>query len=167
MLTVETIGRIRREHFVNGKTIRQIARDLRVSRNTVRKMLRSGETSLAYDRDVQPLPKLGRWTTDLDELLARNETKAAREQLTLIRIFEELRGRLRARHLRQHEDGCGDDLRRQATPLQSPLPADVQPLPRRSGRVHAGIGMGEGASREPGRAGPRAVLHTASAVQEP
>ena len=57
------------------------------------KMLRSGETSLAYDRDVQPLPKLGRWTTDLDELLARNETKAAREQLTLIRIFEELRGR--------------------------------------------------------------------------
>src|SRR5229473_958842 len=93
MLTVETIGRIRREHFVNGKTIRRIARDLRVSRNTVRKMLRSGETSLAYDRDVQPLPKLGRWTTDLDELLARNETKAAREQLTLIRIFEELRGR--------------------------------------------------------------------------
>src|SRR6266478_3856906 len=93
MLTVETIGRIRREHFVNGKTIRQIARDLRVSRNTVRKMLRSGETSLAYDRDVQPLPKLGRWTTDLDELLARNEAKAAREQRTLIRIFEDLRGR--------------------------------------------------------------------------
>src|SRR6202049_3183217 len=93
MLTVETIGRIRREHFVNGKPIRQIARDLRVSRNTVRKMLRSGQTSLAYDRDVQPLPKLGRWTTDLDELLAGNATKAAREQLTLIRIFEELRGR--------------------------------------------------------------------------
>src|SRR5260370_26325887 len=93
MLTVETIGRIRREHCVNGKTIREIARDVRVCRNTVRKMVRSGETSLAYDRDVQPLTKLGRWTTDLDELLARNETKAAREQLTLIRIFEELRGR--------------------------------------------------------------------------
>jgi hypothetical protein len=29
MLTVETIGRIRRERFVNGKTIRQIARDRR------------------------------------------------------------------------------------------------------------------------------------------
>jgi transposase len=93
MLTVETIGRIRRERFVNGKTIRQIARDLRVSRNTVRKVLRSGETSFEYDREVQPLPKLGRWTADLDELLAGNATKAAREQLTLIRIFEELRGR--------------------------------------------------------------------------
>ena len=93
MLTVETIGRIWRERFVNGKTIRQIARDLRVSRNTVRKVLRSGETSFEYDREVQPLPKLGRWTADLDELLAGNATKAAREQLTLIRIFEELRRR--------------------------------------------------------------------------
>jgi transposase len=93
MVTVETIGRIRREHFVNGKKIRRIARDLGVSRNTVRKMLRSGETSFAYDRDVQPLPKLGQWTADLDELLAGNATKPAREQLTLIRIFEELRGR--------------------------------------------------------------------------
>ena len=30
---------------------------------------------------------------ELDELLASNAAKAAREQLTLIRIFEELRGR--------------------------------------------------------------------------
>src|SRR5471030_2043898 len=93
MLTVETIGRIRRERFVNGKTIRQIARDLRVSRNTVRKVLRSGETSFEYDRNVQPRPKLGRWTADLDELLDGNATRSAREQLTLIRIFEELRRR--------------------------------------------------------------------------
>jgi hypothetical protein len=34
MLTVETIGRIRREHLLKGKTIKQIARDLRVSRNS-------------------------------------------------------------------------------------------------------------------------------------
>ena len=93
MLTVETIGRIRREHFIKGKTIREIARDLKVSRNTVRKVLRSGETAFEYERTVQPRPKLGRWAADLDELLAGNATKAAREQLTLIRIFEELRGR--------------------------------------------------------------------------
>jgi predicted transcriptional regulator len=54
MLTVETIGRIRREHFLKGKTIKEIARDLRVSRNTVRKVLRSGETSFEYEREVQP-----------------------------------------------------------------------------------------------------------------
>ena len=77
MLTVETIGRIRREHFLKGKTIKEIARDLRVSRNTVRKVLRSGETSFEYEREVQPRPKLGRWTAEIDELLASN-TKAKR-----------------------------------------------------------------------------------------
>src|ERR1700691_1586730 len=48
MLVVETIARIRREHFIKGKTIKEIARDLKVSRNTVRKVLRSGETSFEY-----------------------------------------------------------------------------------------------------------------------
>ena len=61
MLIVETIARIRREHFIKGKTIKEIARDLKVSRNTVRKVLRSGETSFEYERQVQPRPKLGRW----------------------------------------------------------------------------------------------------------
>ena len=93
MLTVETIGRIQREHFLKGKTIKEIARDLKVSRNTVRKVLRSGATVLEYEREVQPRPKLGRWTTDLDALLTGNAAKPTREQLTLIRIFEELRWR--------------------------------------------------------------------------
>jgi transposase len=93
MLTVETIGRIRRAHFIKGKTIKEIARDLKVSRNTVRRVLRSGATSFEYERDVQPRPKLGRWTEELDALLSGNAAKPAREQLTLIRIFEELRGR--------------------------------------------------------------------------
>jgi hypothetical protein len=35
MLVVETIGRIRREHFVKGKSIKEIVRELKVSRNTV------------------------------------------------------------------------------------------------------------------------------------
>jgi transposase len=93
MLTVETIGRIRREHFIKGKTIREIARDLKVSRNTVRKVLRSGETTFEYERNVQPRPKLGRWTAELEDLLSGNAAKPARERLTLIRIFEDLRGR--------------------------------------------------------------------------
>src|SRR5215510_9533219 len=93
MLVVETIARIRREHFIRGKTIKEIARDLKVSRNTVRKVLRSGETSFEYEREVQPRPKLGRWASELDGLLAANAAKSAREQLTLIRIFEELRSR--------------------------------------------------------------------------
>ena len=46
MLIVETVARIRREFFVKGKSIKEIVRDLGVSRNTVRKVLRSGETAL-------------------------------------------------------------------------------------------------------------------------
>jgi len=92
MLVVETIGRIRREHFVRGRSIKEIVRALKVSRNTVRKVLRSGATSFEYMRVVQPRPKLGSWHADLDGMLSANEGKPARERLTLIRIFEELRG---------------------------------------------------------------------------
>ena len=92
MLIVETIAKIRRAHFVQGKTIKAICRELKVSRKVVRKVLRSGATAFEYERSVQPLPRIGPWKDDLDRLLASNEAKAARERLTLIRIFEELRG---------------------------------------------------------------------------
>ena len=62
-----------------------------MSRNTVRKVLRSGETSFSYEREVQPRPKLGRWKAELDRLLTKNAGTTARERLTLIRLFEELR----------------------------------------------------------------------------
>ena len=91
MLVVETIGRIRRERLVKGKSIKQIARDLGLSRNTIRKVLRSEETSFAYEREVQPRPKLGRWTAVLDRLLTANAKSSIQERLTLIRLFEELR----------------------------------------------------------------------------
>jgi len=38
MLVVETIAKNRRAHFVDGKSIKQICRELRGSRNTVRKV---------------------------------------------------------------------------------------------------------------------------------
>lgn len=91
MLVVETIGRIRREHFQKGRSIKQIARDLKISRNTVRRVLRSGETAFSYEREIQPRPRLGAWKSEIDRLLALNVAGAARERLTLIRIFEELR----------------------------------------------------------------------------
>ena len=91
MLVVETIGRIRREHLSKGKSIREIARDLKISRNTVRKILRSDETSFSYEREVQPRPKLGRWKDEIDRMLTQNASTTARERLTLIRLFEELR----------------------------------------------------------------------------
>ena len=47
MLVVETVARIRRAYFVRGTTIKAICRELRVSRNVVRKVIRSGATAFA------------------------------------------------------------------------------------------------------------------------
>jgi transposase len=92
MLVVETIAKIRRLHFVQGQTIKSICRDLGLSRKVVRKVLRSGATEFRYERTQQPLPKLGAWQSELDRLLAANEARPRRERLTLVRVFEALRG---------------------------------------------------------------------------
>jgi hypothetical protein len=93
MLVVETIAKIRRLSLVHGKSIKEICRELRVSRKVVRKVLRSDATEFRYEREHQPLPKIGPWKIDLDSILAANHGKAPRERLTLIRIYEELRDR--------------------------------------------------------------------------
>jgi transposase len=91
MLVVETIAKIRRAFFVQEKPIKVICRELRVSRKVVRKVIRSEATEFRYERGTQPLPKIGPWRDRLEAFLLANERKAARERLTLIRIFEELR----------------------------------------------------------------------------
>ena len=55
-----------------------LARDLRLSRNTVRMILRSGATTFEYERRVQP--KLGLWRGELDRLLAANAARPNRER---------------------------------------------------------------------------------------
>ncbi len=92
MLVVKTVARIRRAHFVQGKTIKAISRELGIARNTIRKVLRSGATSFTYEREVQPRPKLGQWTEELERRLMANDRLSRRERLGLIRIFEDLRG---------------------------------------------------------------------------
>jgi transposase len=92
MLVVETIGKIRRLHEVEGLPIKAICRRLGVSRKVVRKVLRSGATEFRYERGEQPQPKLGAWRGELDRLLTENAGRASRERLTLMRVFEALRG---------------------------------------------------------------------------
>jgi transposase len=91
MLVVETIAKIRRAFFQDKKPIKQICRELRVSRKTVRKVIRSGATEFTYERSSQPQPRIGPWRDRLDALLEENARQPKRERLTYIRIFEELR----------------------------------------------------------------------------
>ena len=91
MVTVETIGRIRRAFLVDKKPIRQIVRELRVSRKTVRKAIRGSSTEFRYERQVQPQPRLGAYVARLDAMLEANSKRPARERLTARRLFELLR----------------------------------------------------------------------------
>ena len=93
MTGVDTIARIRFEHFQNGKGIKRIARELGVARDTVRKVLRSGATEFSYKREVQPLPKLGAWVEVLGGILETEAALPKRERRSTQRRFEELRGR--------------------------------------------------------------------------
>jgi hypothetical protein len=92
MLIVETIAKIRRAHLVQGKAIKTIVRELRVSRKVVRKVLRSGTTEFTYERQEQPHPKLGPFIGRLEGLLVENAARPRRERLTLKRLFDLLRG---------------------------------------------------------------------------
>jgi transposase len=106
MLIVETIAKIRRAFFVQQKPIKAICRELGLSRKVVRKVLRSEATEFRYARETQPLPKIGPWRDAIDALLLTNESKAPRERLTLIRVFEALCG--------SGYDGSYDAVRRYA-----------------------------------------------------
>jgi transposase len=88
MMIVESIARVRRDHFVGKKSIKQIARERGLSRNTVRKIVRSEATAFSYERERQPLPQLGPHVERLEEMLAANARKGRRERLRLTRIFD-------------------------------------------------------------------------------
>jgi len=90
MLVVETIAKIRRAYFQLGKPIKEICRELRVSRKVVRKVIRSDATEFRYERSHQPQPRIGPWGERLDALLDENERRPPRQRLTIIRIYEDL-----------------------------------------------------------------------------
>ena len=54
---MESFAKLRRRHLVKGESISAIARDLNLSRNTVKKYLKA-DVGPAYRRQQQPCPKL-------------------------------------------------------------------------------------------------------------
>jgi len=88
---METIGKIRRRRLVDGDSISAIARDLRLSRNTVKRALRYEGDAYEYHRKRQPVPKLGPFVETLESWLKAEEKRPARERRTAQRLFEGLR----------------------------------------------------------------------------
>jgi hypothetical protein len=75
MIGVDLIGQIRRAYFEQHRSIKEIVRTLKVSRATVRKVIRSHKTEFKYTRGVQPTPKLGAWVEVLTEIIEKEATQ--------------------------------------------------------------------------------------------
>ena len=80
MLIVESIRKIRLWIHRDGKSIRKTAKELRVSRHTVRKAVRSQQTAFSYRRRSQPRPVLGAFVERLEEALAEDKKLPRRQR---------------------------------------------------------------------------------------
>lgn len=86
---METIGKLRRRHLVKGESISAIARDLNLSRNTVKKYLKA-EADPVYQRESQPAPKLGGFQSALERWLEQDSQRPRSQRRTAQRLFEDL-----------------------------------------------------------------------------
>jgi transposase len=90
MLIMETIAKIRRLYHVNGKGFKTIARELNLSKNTVKKIIRSDETQFKYERQEQGYPVLGSYIDKLKEKLEHDINEPKRRKRTARKIYAEL-----------------------------------------------------------------------------
>ena len=90
MLIVETIAKIRRAYHRDKKSIRQIAKEMNLARNTVRKIIRSDVTELHYERTVQPRPKLEAYKDLLTQSLEEDREKPPKQRRTAQMLYEML-----------------------------------------------------------------------------
>lgn len=93
MLTVETIRKIKLVYGREGTSIGQIARDFHLSRNTVRKVIRSEATKFEYRRTVQPMPRMGGFTEWIAEQLEHDASQPKKYRRTAKVLYEQLQGR--------------------------------------------------------------------------
>jgi transposase len=90
MISVEDREKIRRAYFIEKKSLRQIAKELRVARKTVRKAIASAEPEAYTFGEPRSAPILGPYKGQIDELLAANEKLPVKQRYTGHLVFKEL-----------------------------------------------------------------------------
>jgi predicted transcriptional regulator len=91
MFIVESIAKIRRMYYVDGKGIKTIARDLNISKNTVKKIIRSDATKFELAKHTKARPALGEHLNTLNKLLNDNLAEPVRRRMTAKRILINLK----------------------------------------------------------------------------
>jgi len=87
MIPVEDRARIRHAYYVEHKTIRQIARDQDVARQTVRKAVEAADPPPYQQRHPRPAPIFGPYQARIDQLLAENERLPRKQRYTSHKMF--------------------------------------------------------------------------------
>lgn len=101
---MESIQKVRKAHLRDHKPIREIARDFHLSRNTIRKIIRTNATEFTYERKVQPRPRLEPFNETLGKFLTEDSAKPVRQRRSAQLLFEQLQ--------REGFDGGYDSVRR-------------------------------------------------------
>jgi transposase len=89
MLGVETIGKVRLA-LKNGESIHSIAKKYRMSRNTVRKIARSGQTEFSYSQREKQSSALSSYVERLKEIMEQEIELPSKGRRTAKKIYEQL-----------------------------------------------------------------------------
>ncbi len=90
MFIVESIAKIRRMYHVEGKAIKAIAKELNISKNTVKKVIRSDKTKFELAKYNRGKPALGDYLDKLNKLLEDNTKEPPRRRLTAKKLYQQL-----------------------------------------------------------------------------
>jgi transposase len=88
MIQVGERERIRRAYYVEGKSIRQIAKELHHSRDTVKNAIESAEPARYTLKEPRPAPVLGPYMAQVDELQEENERLPRKQRRTCRQIYK-------------------------------------------------------------------------------
>lgn len=90
MIKVDEREKIRRAYFIEHKSMRQIARELGHSRNTVKQAIESAEPKTYTLQESRKAPMLGPYKARIDELLAENERLPRKQRYIGHKIYEDI-----------------------------------------------------------------------------
>jgi len=91
MIQVEEREAIRRAYFVEHKSIRAIARELKHGRDVIREALASAEPRRYTLKAPRAAPTLGAFKAALDRLLDENATAPRKQRYTARKLFEQIK----------------------------------------------------------------------------
>ena len=87
---MESIAKVRRLYHVQGKGFKTIARELRISKNTVKRIIRQDIKIPCYQRSEWARPVLGHYIERLHERLLQDVQEPKRRRRTIKKLYDEL-----------------------------------------------------------------------------